>query len=29
LPLADIKGLGKRVGGTVNTIVMAMRWNDH
>jgi WS/DGAT/MGAT family acyltransferase len=24
LPLADIKGLGKRVGGTVNTIVMAM-----
>ena len=24
LPLADIKALGKRVGGTVNTIVMAM-----
>src|SRR3954452_12719736 len=24
LPLADIKSLGKRVGGTVNTIVMAM-----
>src|SRR6476660_6452242 len=24
VPLADIKGLGKRVGGTVNTIVMAM-----
>ncbi|MCP4616742.1 MAG: wax ester/triacylglycerol synthase family O-acyltransferase [Bradyrhizobium sp.] len=24
LPMADIKGLGKRVGGTVNTIVMAM-----
>ena len=24
LPLTDIKGLGKRVGGTVNTIVMAM-----
>ncbi len=24
LPLADIKALGKRVGGTVNTVVMAM-----
>lgn len=24
LPLADVKALGKRVGGTVNTIVMAM-----
>ena len=24
LPLADIKELGRRVGGTVNTIVMAM-----
>lgn len=24
LPLADIKALGKRIGGTVNTIVMAM-----
>ena len=24
LPLANVKGLGKRVGGTVNTIVMAM-----